>query len=149
VADAADAIISIHSSYADAILAGTKTVELRRKLPEISPGTRLWIYATRPIGAVVGFVTVSEVDRAAPATIWEKYRAGAGIDRAAFQDYFDGAPEATAIFLAAACRIGPIDISQLRQIRHSFHPPRVLTRLTAVETTALRKFAASERIKGA
>jgi predicted transcriptional regulator len=142
VADAADAIISIHRSYADAILAGTKTVELRRKLPEISSGTRLWIYATRPTGAVVGFATIREVDRAAPATIWKKHRADAGIDYAAFRDYFTGAPEAIAILLYAVRRIGPINIDKLRKVRDSFHPPQVLTRLTASEAKALRKLVA-------
>src|SRR4051794_32919901 len=49
VAEETDAIISIHPSYADAILAGEKTIELRRRIPNISQGARLWIYATRPI----------------------------------------------------------------------------------------------------
>jgi predicted transcriptional regulator len=142
VADGADAIISIRRSYADAILAGTKTVELRRKLPQISSGTRIWIYATKPLGAVVGFATIREVDRAAPATIWKKHRASTGVDHAAFQDYFDGAPEAIAILLAAVRRIGPISLDQLREIRDTFHPPQVLIRLTASEARALRKLAA-------
>ncbi|HWA88555.1 MAG TPA: ASCH domain-containing protein [Rhizomicrobium sp.] len=143
MAEAADAIISIHRSYADAILAGTKTIELRRKLPDISSGTRLWIYATRPTGAVVGVATIKAVDRAPPATIWKKHRDGTGIDHAAFQDYFDGAPEAIAILLTAVRRIGPIDMDQLRRIRDCFHPPQVLTRLTVTETKALRKLVAA------
>lgn len=141
MADAADAIISIHRGYADAILAGTKTVELRRKLPEIPSGTRLWIYATRPTSAVVGFATIQDVRRAAPTTIWKKHRAGVGVDHAAFKTYFNGAPEAVAILLVAARRIAPITIEQIRRIRDRFHPPQVLTRLTVSETIALRKMA--------
>lgn len=141
VADLADAIISIHCSYADAILTGTKTVELRRRLPAISSGTRLWIYATQPTGAVVGFVTVQGVDRAPPATIWTKHCNSIGVDQATFQKYFNGASEAIAILLAAARRIGPITMDQLRQIRARFHPPQVFTRLTARETETLRKLA--------
>ena len=56
--DATDAIISIHPDYADAIFAGKKTIELRRRIPEVPSGTRLWIYATRPTGAIIGFVTI-------------------------------------------------------------------------------------------
>ena len=141
VTEATDAIMSIHRGYADAILAGTKTVELRRRLPNIPSGTRLWIYATRPTGAVLGFATIQDVDRSSPASIWIKHRIGTGVDRAMFQQYFDGAPEAIAILLAAVRRIGPITIDQLRQIRDCFHPPRVLTRLTAAESKALRKLA--------
>jgi len=141
VADA-DAIISIHPTYADAILAGTKTIELRRRTPELRSGTRLWIYATRPTGAVVGYVTVQEVAKAHPTTIWKKHRAGTGVDHASFKAYFNGAKEAVAILLEAARRVGPITIDQLREIRDSFHPPQVLTHLTVAEAKALRKLVA-------
>lgn len=139
--DTADAIISIHPNYADAILAGTKTIELRRRIPELLSGTQLWIYATRPTGAVVGRVMIRSVTRAHPTTIWKKHGDGAGVDHASFKAYFNGAQEAVAILLAAARRVGPITIDQLREIRERFHPPQVLTRLTASETRALRKLA--------
>jgi predicted transcriptional regulator len=139
VPDAADVIISIHPTHADSILAGKKTIELRRRIPELPSGTRLWIYATRPIGAVVGFVTIQHVSRAHPKTIWKEHRAGIGINYAAFKAYCNGAREAVAILLAAARRVSPVTIDQLRGIRGSFHPPQVVTRLTASEAEALRK----------
>ncbi len=139
--DAAEALISIHPAYADAILAGKKTIELRRRIPELASGTRLWIYATRPTAAVVGFVTIQEVARGHPKTIWKKHRNGTGVDHASFRAYFNGAEEGIAILLEAAQRVGPITIHQLRQIRDSFHPPQVLIRLTAAEAKALRKLA--------
>jgi len=141
VADASDAIISIHPYYADAILDGTKTIELRRRIPELANGTRLWIYATRPVAAVVGVVTITNVNRAHPRAIWRKHKNAAGVDHASFKEYFFGAQEAVAILLAAAKRVGPITIEQLREIRDSFHPPQVLVRLTDAEAKALRRLA--------
>jgi predicted transcriptional regulator len=141
VPDAADAIISIYPTYADAILAGEKTIELRRRLPDISPGTRLWIYATRPTAAVVGFVTIRNVARGHPRTIWNRHRSDTGVDRAFFKAYFNGAQEAVAILLGAARRVAPIRIDQLREIREHFHPPQVLIRLARAEGKALRKLA--------
>ena len=137
--DAIDAIISIHPNYADAILAGKKTIELRRRVPELPSGTRLWIYATRPTGAVIGVATIQEVARAHPATIWKRHRDGAGVDHASFKAYFNGAQQGVAILLAAVRHVGPITINQLREIRDSFHPPQVLTRLTESEAKALRR----------
>ena len=141
VLEETDALISIHTNYADAILAGTKTIELRRRIPELSTGTRLWIYATRPTGAVIGFVTIRDVVRAHPAAVWRWHRDHTGIDHAAFEAYFDGSQVAVAILLAAAKRIEPITIEQLRSIRDSFHPPQVLMRLSHSETAALRRLA--------
>jgi predicted transcriptional regulator len=141
VPDAADAIISIHPSHADAILAGEKTIELRRRLPDLPPGTRLWIYATRPTAAVVGFVTIQDVARAHPRTIWNKHRSGTAVDHASFKAYFNGAQQAVAILLGATRRVTPITIDELREIREHFHPPQVLIRLTPAEGKALRKLA--------
>ena len=137
----ADAIISIFPEYADAILAGQKTIELRRRVPVLHLGMRLWIYATRPTGAVVGYVTVENVTRGRPMIIWRLYRQGTAIDYGTFSAYFAGAKEAVAILLAAAKRVKPITIDQLREIRCRFHPPQVVTLLTTTETAALREIA--------
>lgn len=139
--DASDALISIHPSYADAILEGTKTIELRRRVPELANGTRLWIYATRPTAAVVGVATISDVNRAHPRTIWRQHKDGAGVDHASFMEYFQGTQEAVAILLAAVKPVGPITIEELREIRDRFHPPQVLLRLTAAEARALNRLA--------
>jgi predicted transcriptional regulator len=141
VADACDAIISIHPDYADAILDGTKTIELRRRIPELASGSRLWIYATRPTAAVVGVVIITDVNRAHPRTIWQRHKNKTGLDHASFKEYFCGAQQAVAILLKAAERVGPITVEQLRQIRGRFHPPQVLVRLTASEAKALQKLA--------
>ncbi len=137
--DVTDAIISIHPTYADAILAGTKTIELRRRIPKLPSGTKLWIYATRPTAAVIGVATITDVSRADPKTIWKRHRTGAGVDHDSFKEYFNGAQEAIAIVLATVKRVGPITIEQLRGIRNRFHPPQVLTLLTTAEAKALKK----------
>jgi predicted transcriptional regulator len=146
VSDETDAIISIHPSYADAILAGEKTIELRRRVPNLSAGTRLWIYATRPTAAVIGVATIRNVARAHPTTLWKRHRNGTGVDHASFRAYFNGAQQGVAIVLAAARRVGPITIEQLRSIRHGFHPPQVLTVLSEGEAKALRKLLHTKQI---
>lgn len=141
MSDASDALISIHPGYANAILDGTKTIELRRRIPELAAGTRLWIYATRPTAAVVGFAIISNVNRAHPRTIWRKHKDGAGVDHASFVEYFQGAQEAVAILLAGVKRVGPITIDELREIRDRFHPPQVLLHLSDAEAKALQRLA--------
>lgn len=134
-----DAIISIYPTHAEAILAGTKTIELRRRIPKLQSGTRLWIYATRPTSAIIGVATITDVARAHPKTIWKRHRNGAGVDHDSFREYFNGSQEAYAILLASVRRVGPVTIDQLRGIRDRFHPPQVLTVLTSTEARALRK----------
>ena len=50
-----DVLVSVRSIYASKILHGQKTVELRRKFPEVgATGALVLIYSSRPVSAVVG-----------------------------------------------------------------------------------------------
>lgn len=138
-----DVIISIRPNFAEAILSGAKTVELRRRIPPIEIGTRLWIYATRPTAAVVGSAIVNAVIRGTPDSLWDTYSAQAAIKRDDYDRYFDGAKEAIGISLAMIVRVEPVHIAQLRQMREGFHPPQVIAKLSKVEAIFLKTLSSS------
>lgn len=136
-----DAIISIRPVFAEAILAGTKSVELRRRIPNLEIGTRLWIYATRPTAAIIGSVLVAEICRASPEIVWTTFETEVAISRSEFDNYFRGTAKAVAITLHAATRSRKIDIEALRKLRDGFHPPQVLKHLMPTEAKRLSKLA--------
>ena len=47
-------LLLIHSRFAERILAGSKTVELRRVRPGIEPGDRVLLYASSPVRGLTG-----------------------------------------------------------------------------------------------
>src|SRR5690242_11957139 len=94
-----DALISIRPAYADAILSGSKTVELRRRIPSISAGMRLWIYSTKPVGALVGTADVEAVESGSPDDIWATHHMNAGVCRAQYEAYYNEASVAYGIML--------------------------------------------------
>lgn len=137
-----DAIISIHPRHANAILDGAKTVELRRRIPTLSVGTRLWIYATLPVGAIIGLATVDRIVRGEPKKIWLEFGDQTGIDRMDFDAYFSGAEEAIGLLLVDAQRsIEQVEIAQLRGLRDGFHPPRVMMTISSHEAQRLHRMA--------
>ncbi|MBX9859245.1 MAG: ASCH domain-containing protein [Sphingomonas sp.] len=137
-----DAIISIQPRYANAILDGVKTVELRRRIPALSVGTRLWIYATLPVGAVIGRATVDRIVRGEPKKIWLEFGDQTGIDRIDFDAYFSGAEEAIGLQLVDVQRsVEQVDISQLRALREGFHPPQVIMTISNREAQRLHGMA--------
>lgn len=138
-----DVLVSIRTIHARRILAGTKTVELRRRFPTIEAGTRLWIYETLPTGAIVGFATAMNLHRATPEVLWERYGSSFGLAAVEFHSYLDGCMEAVAISLSNVRRIALIPVATLRSIRERFHPPQVMIRLTSAEGIALREIAGS------
>ena len=139
-----EAIISIKPVFADAILDGQKTVELRRRIPPVEVGARLWIYATRPVAAVIGIATIDTIFRGTPQAVWETYSDRIAIDRHAFDRYFEGADEAIGIRLSSIHRVHPISIERLRVWKKGFHPPQVLSRLTNTEAKGLLKMSSLE-----
>ena len=58
--------LSIHLRHWEAIVDGTKRFELRRRLPSIVVGDRIYVYVTRPIRAVCGSFTVANILHAPP-----------------------------------------------------------------------------------
>lgn len=132
-----EAIISIRPHFVGSILSGKKTVELRRRIPKVEVGTRLWIYATKPIGAVVASSIVQRVIAGSPADIWEKVHDLAGLDREAFDGYFAGSARAVALFLTGTREGIPLYLEDLRNIRLRFQPPQVISKIASHEAEAI------------
>ena len=136
-----DVIISIRPKFAEAILSGNKSVELRRRIQSLPLGTRMWIYATKPTGAVIGSAILCEVLQGSPLEIWGCVQSRAGVSEEEFAAYFDGTDSATGLVLKNVRRVKAIGMDALRQIRPGFHPPQVITKLIDEEANALEILA--------
>lgn len=118
-------LLSIRPKYAAAIFAGTKRVELRRKRPRISQGSRVLVYETAPTMALVGAFEAGGVLRATPAELWADVRTAAGVTRQRFTEYFAGATEGFAIEVNEAWLFAkPLSLERLREALPGFHPPQ-------------------------
>lgn len=134
-----NALISIRPGYADAIFSGSKTVELRRRIPPIAKGIKLWIYVTKPVGAVLGVAEVDEIVTGTPAEVWERCNGSTGIDRSDFDRYFDASENAFGLVLVNVRKGLPASMDTLKKLRPGFHPPQVMTRLTDAEAESLKQ----------
>lgn len=88
--------MSIHPVYAEAIMRGDKRVEFR-KLPIREDVTHVLVYATAPVGAVIGAFTVIGQDTTHPATLWQRFADVSGITRVKFFEYFHARDVGTGI----------------------------------------------------
>ncbi len=133
----ANAIISIRPVFAAKILSGEKTVELRRRIPQLDKNTRLWIYATRPTAAVIGSVVLTKTITMTPEKLWEDCGKKAAVTRKEYDAYFVNSTRAIGMFLTEIHRVLEVDIEQLRKVRNCFHPPQTITKLTREESDIL------------
>lgn len=141
-----DVIISIRPNFAEAIFSGVKTIELRRRVPQLPVGTRLWIYATKPEGAVLGCALVDGVISGSLEEIWRASNDQAGVSRAEFDDYFAGSDMGIALRLTNVKRGRPVPIANFQTIRPGFHPPQTIARISALESHSLNEMVFGNRL---
>jgi predicted transcriptional regulator len=106
-----DVLMSIRPVYAEAILDGTKTFELRRRRPSFAQGTRVLVYSSAPHQRLQGTFEVGRIIADEPDALWERLGDRAGIDRDLFDTYFDGCSTAYAIEVKKPKRIKPARLS--------------------------------------
>ena len=125
-------LISVKPEYAEMLLAGRKTVELRRVRPSIVGGDWVLVYASSPRKALIGAFRVKSITVASPGKLWKRFGAHAGISREDFHDYFRGAPSGAAIHVGKTIRFAdPPSLSRIRESVPSFHPPQCFSYLVA------------------
>lgn len=116
-------LLSVRAEFTEGILSGTKTVELRRKRPRVSPGDYLILYVPAPVKSIVGVVMVERVVEGRLSTLWRKVRGGCGLTHAEFQLYFRGLPRGYGVFVKNPGRLSsPLPLELLRRVQPGFTP---------------------------
>lgn len=107
-------LLSIKPEYANKILAGEKHFEFRKAIFKNPLVKTVVIYATLPIGKVVGEFEVESVMEDDPNQVWSSTSEFAGISQGLFQEYFQGRKKAYAIKVSNPQRyLQPLELSHV------------------------------------
>jgi len=113
-------VMSIHPRYATEIMNGKKRFEIRRRFSHKWIGSRVFIYATSPVSALVGEATVERIHIGSPGEIMEKCHGDAGYSK---QDVLDYAGKRT--------ELCAIELSEIRPYRRRMCRMELSTMLNA------------------
>ena len=145
-----DLWLSIHPRWANAIVDGRKTVELRRRAPGVEPGATALLYATSPDCCLVATALVRGVVSLPLPQLWAQFGNPAAVTRAEFRRYFRGKRTGAAIELEAVRSLAaPVGLHRLRElgIRPAqgwrYLPPTSVERLLAETVDGERELLAS------
>ena len=131
-------LLSLRPRFAELVLAGAKTVELRRVRPTVPPGAVTLLYASAPTCALLGVAAVVAVHVAVHERIWRRHGRHTGITRIEYDAYFEGTSDAVAITLTAVRRLPqPVPLPELRRGREWFHPPQSFRYLDPAQIASL------------
>ena len=91
--------MSIKPRYAEEILNGEKTVEIRRTHFRANSEDSVLIYATRPVAGIIGYFTIDSVHYENVDEIWNTYGNKTGLSYTEYQEYVKGCKKACAIVI--------------------------------------------------
>lgn len=136
--DARALLVSVKPVYADLLLSGAKTVELRRVRPNVEPGCLVLLYASSPQMEMVATAQVATIASGGIDAIWRRHGEETGLDRLAYDRYFTGTRVAVAISLVdiQALRHG-VPLAELRRRVSGFRPPQSFRYLAGAEAAVV------------
>ena len=104
-------VLPILPVYADGIMNGSKRVEFRKRNVPIAT-SRVVLYATLPVGRVVGVIEVVAIHEVEPTIAWSQYSSIGGIEQTEFFEYYKNTPLARVLKIANPIPLN-VDLSTL------------------------------------
>ena len=123
-------LLSIHPEFVNKIRSGEKKFEFRTRIPaSVLADPLVAVYATAPVGAVVGYFRVGRVLALPPASLWEQTKEAAGIARGRFRAHVKGRAMAEALEIAEGREVA--QNCSLDSLRGASAPPQSFVILTS------------------
>lgn len=138
-------LLSVRPRFARALLAGTKTAEIRRRFPNVPAGTTVVIYSSSPEKSVLGTMKSAGLIRSDPDAIWRDYSDVIGLERSELTAYLDGASECSVLELGQPQMWpSPVPLAQLRRVLR-LEPAQSFRYLTARQLASLADLGTAHR----
>lgn len=90
-------ILSIKPIYAEKILNGEKTFELRKSIFKKNNVNKVIIYASSPISKVIGEFEIDSILHDEINELWKKTKENNGVEKTFFHEYFENREKGYAI----------------------------------------------------
>jgi predicted transcriptional regulator len=118
-------LLSIKPEFAKKVVAGEKTIELRRRMPKARAGQLVVLYESSPTQALIGHFRIKDIIVEKPSKLWHHVRGAAGISKKEFQSYFEGVEYGVGIVMEEFESFhSPVGLDILRVNLKGFHPPQ-------------------------
>ncbi len=112
-----DVLLSIKPKFASAIFSGEKQFEFRRAIFKNKNIGKVYVYASKPIGLVIGEFEIEEVITENPDSLWNITKSASGISKQYFDEYFEGKQIAHAIKVSSVQEYAiPVTLMELFNI---------------------------------
>ena len=91
------ALLSIKPQFVEKIFSGEKKFEYRKVVFAQKNIKTIVVYATMPVGKIVGEFSFDEILELSPTELWAKTKDFSGVEKQFYDEYFEGRTKAFAI----------------------------------------------------
>lgn len=91
-----EVLLSIKPEFVEQIALGSKLYEYRKRIFK-KQVDKVVIYASKPVGKIVGEFTIEDIIHEEPDVLWKLTKEYSGISKEFFNEYFENREEAFAI----------------------------------------------------
>ncbi len=118
------AILSVKPVYANQIMGGTKTIELRKSSMGLSAGDVILVYSSAPEQRLSFWFRVRSIESLPVEEMWGRHRDRLGIAYDDYVAYFNGAETAVGFHVGEIHTLVPIGLQDLEELVPGFVPPQ-------------------------
>src|SRR5260370_14377487 len=118
------ALLSIKPVYANQILTGTKTIELRKSSMGLSQGDVALVYSSAPEQRIAFWFRVKTIETLSVEEMWRRHRDRLSIEYGDYAAYFAGARMAVGLHVGEIHSLVPIPLQELEELIPGFVPPQ-------------------------
>lgn len=123
-------LMSLKPEFAELILQGRKTIELRRQFSKRYEGATVVFYVTRPVQRFTFTATITHIDHNRKDRLWSDYEQECGISQTTFDNYFSGTDHGYAIKLSHVKTLPKqLALEHARNVHPELRPPQSFQRL--------------------
>ena len=120
------AVLSIKPQYASQILAGTKTIELRKSSMGLIAGDIVLVYSSAPEQQISFWFQIRVIETLPVDSMWKRYQDVLGIEFDDYEAYFTGVEYATALHVGKVQPVRPVSLQEIQVLVPGFVPPQGL-----------------------
>jgi predicted transcriptional regulator len=116
--------LSIKRIYAERIITGIKTIELRKRPIGMELGDLILLYETAPDSVIRGGFIADKTISLPVLQMWEKYHSVMGVEKEFYDSYFDNCEFAYGTLIYRNFAFPELTLNQIYQECPGFMPPQ-------------------------